>query len=166
MRTVVERVGGYKNVSQVVAESTGLVGYAVSMQYLKNGGHSKRRSKKRESGVKDYLTYARERPRKTPRPRKPVPQREAVAYVKLYELGYSINQIAQAFGRSPSVVWRRINKYVRWGLLKRRGYGPQDLRKLPAHTRLASARRRQQELQRYLPLWLEWIEGEGGDEPP
>ena len=156
----------YKSVSQTVEESTGLVGYVVAKQALRNGRRSRRRSRRGEGRPKDSLTYERPKPRKQPRPRRPVSQREKRAFVKLYELGYPINQIAEALGRSPSVVWRHISKYYRWGLLRRRGYGPQDLRKLPRRLRELSARRRWQELLRYLPLWLAWIEGEGGEEPP
>jgi len=97
--------------------------------------------------------------------RVPVLQREAVAYVKLYQLGYSINQIAKAFGRSTSVVYRRLAKYIKWGLLRRRGPGPQDLRKLPARARRLGAARRWRELLRYLPAWEEWITSEEGEPP-
>jgi len=139
----------------------GLVGRIVALHAL---SRPKRSGRRRSRAPKDFLTYQPPKPRSS-RPRKPVGQREAVAYQVLYRLGYSINQIARAFGRSPSVVWRRIAKYVRWGLLRRRGYGPQDLRKLPASTRRLSARRRWRELLRWLPLWLAFIEGEV-DEPP
>ena len=173
MSPVVCNNRGYINVSRLsptdvikAAETTtGLVGFVVLMQYAKSLRAGRRTSKRRCGAPKDYLTYARERPRKPPRPRKPVSHREAVAYAKLYELGYSINQVARAFGRSTSVVYRRLCQYIRWGLLKRRGYVPQDLRKLPTRTRLVRARRRWQDLLKYLPLWLAWIDGEG-DEPP
>jgi len=130
------------------------------IEYLR----TRTRKRSRSRAPKDLLTYSKSK-RRNSRPRKPVSPREAAAYHTLYALGYSINQIARAFGRSPSVVWRRIAKYVRWGLLRRRGYGPQDLRKLPASTRRLSARRRWRELLRWLPLWLAFIEGEV-DEPP
>jgi len=154
--------GRYISVSSEVWSTATFAGYFILLQHMRMA----RRFRRKRGAPKDILTYARQKPRKPPKPRKPVSKREARAYVKLYELGYSINQIAKAFGRSTSVVWRRIGKYIRWGLLKRRGYGPQDLRKLPHRTRLVSARRRWQELLRYLPLWLAWIEGEGDEEPP
>ena len=139
----------------------GLVGRIVALQALRQ---PKRSGRRRFRAPKDFLTYRPPKSRNS-RPRKPVSQREAVAYQILYRLGYSINQIARAFGRSPSVVYRRLAKYIRWGLVKRRGYGPQDLRKLPAQVRRQAARRRWAELLRWLPLWLAFIEGEV-DEPP
>ena len=139
----------------------GLVGRIVALQALTR---PKRSGRRRSRAPKDYLTYRPKRPRRS-RPKRPVSPREATAFTILFKLGYSINQIARAFGRSPSVVWRRIAKYVRWGLLKRKGYGPQDLRKLPAQVRRQAARRRWAELLRWLPLWLAFIEGEV-DEPP
>ena len=140
----------------------GLVGRIVALAELQKPRRSRRR---RSRAPQDYLTYRPAKPRKPARPRRAVSSREAVAYQVLYRLGYSINQIARAFGRSPSVVYRRLAKYIRWGLMKRRGYGPQDLRKLPAQLRQFSARRRWAELLRWLPLWLAYIAGEG-DEPP
>jgi len=135
-------------------------GHPIECLFLR---HSRKRYQSRVP--KDFLTYRPYTRRSNSRPRRSVSPREAVAYHALYYLGYSINQIARAFGRSPSVVWRRIARYVRWGLVRRRGYGPQDLRKLPASTRRLAARRRWRELLRWLPLWLAFIEGEV-DEPP
>ena len=140
----------------------GLVGRIVALAELRRPRRSRRR---RSRAPQDYLTYKPAKPRKPARLRRAVSPREAVAYQVLYRLGYSINQIARAFGRSPSVVYRRLAKYIRWGLVKRRGHGPQDLRKLPAQVRRQAAGRRWAELLRWLPLWLAFIEGEV-DEPP
>jgi IS30 family transposase len=86
----------------------------------------------------------------------PLLRREPAAYVKLRRLGYSINQIARAFGRSRSVVWRR---------LKFNGLNRRDLRKLPARVRLLAAQRQRISMGRWLHLWEMWVLGEG-EEPP
>ena len=86
--------------------------------------------------------------------------REKAAYIKLRRVGLSINQIAEAFGRSTSAVFKTIK--VAEGLQTLRGV---DLRKMPAHVRLRSASFRWQTLMKLLPLWEAWILGEG-DRPP
>ena len=86
----------------------------------------------------------------------PILRREPAAYVMLRRLGYSVNQIAQAFGRSYSVVWRR---------LKFNGLNRRDLRKLPARIRLLAAQRQRNSMIRWFHLWELWALGEG-DRPP
>jgi len=89
-----------------------------------------------------------------------VSAREAATYIFFRKLGYSINQIAKAFGRSTSVVHRRI-KFAEFLFSIRKI----DLRKLPSHIKRLSASIRWQKLMRKLPLWERWILGEG-EEPP
>ena len=86
----------------------------------------------------------------------PLLRREPAAYVMLRRLGYSVNIIAEAFGRSRSVVWRR---------LKFNGLNCRDLRKLPARVRLLAAQRQRVLMERFIHLWELWALGEG-ERPP
>jgi len=111
----------------------------------------------------------------------PVGQREQAAYVCLYRAGLSINQIASFFGRSTSVVWRRIRRSLayRLGLLRRsRPTKPaytllgfvvreriEDLRKLPRRAREEWARRARRRLTAMADKWLAFLAGEE-EEPP
>ena len=93
-------------------------------------------------------------------PRVPFFQREKAAYIKIRRQGVSINQIAEAFGRSTSAVFRVIKNAE--GLETLRSF---DKRKLPASVRRRSASFRHQILMKLLPRWERWIAGDG-DEPP
>jgi len=111
----------------------------------------------------------------------PIGQREQAAYVCLYRAGLSINQIAAFFGRSTSVVWRRIKRSLsyRLGLLRRKrpvklayvllGFVVRervdDLRKLPRRVREAWARRSWRRLIAMADKWLAFLAGEE-EEPP
>jgi len=126
----------------------------------------RRRSRKRDRQKyceQDGQSY-RKRVRRSPY-RIKVSNREAAAYQMLWRLGYSINQIAKAFGRSTSVVHRRIAPYVWLCLIKRKGFVPNDLRKLPRQIRENCARWRRWFISRFIGLWEQWIFGEE-DEPP
>jgi len=86
--------------------------------------------------------------------------REAAAYVILRRQGVSINQIAQAFGRSRSVVHRILKRNMMYGVLKRF-----DLRKLPSHVRKLSAVRTWRTMLVLLLRWEAWVLGDG-ERPP
>lgn len=86
----------------------------------------------------------------------PFLQREKATYIKLRRLGYSINTIAQAFGRSFSVIYR---------VLKRHGLTWKDLRKLPRQIKQLAAQRQRMQIIHYLNAWEMWALGEG-DKPP
>ena len=80
--------------------------------------------------------------------------------IKLTKLGYSINQLADAFARSRSY----IHKCVRTAIT--RGLTPFiDKRKLPAATRLNTSKIRQKNLSNYILGWLLFAKGET-DKPP
>lgn len=91
--------------------------------------------------------------------------REKAAYLILRRKGLSINLIAEAFGRSTSVVHRALVKVERyrynldvWG---RRI----DLRKLAYRTRMRVSAFKRWKLFQQLSAWEAWICGEG-DKPP
>ena len=91
----------------------------------------------------------------------PVLNREAATYILLRRFGYSINIIAKAFGRSTSVVYRRIKKAVElYGTLRRI-----DMRKMPHRIRMLAKSRQWKTLVSMLPQWEKWILGEE-EEPP
>jgi len=90
----------------------------------------------------------------------PVFNREASAYIKLRRLGYSINTIAKAFGRSTSVVYKRIRKAMEYGIINYK-----DLRKIPNQTRRISRAMQWTRMLSLMPLWEKWILGEG-EKPP
>lgn len=87
-------------------------------------------------------------------------QREKCAVIKLSKLGYSINQLSQALGRSTSYIHRIVKTAIIRGLTRFI-----DKRKLVSQTRLATSARRRIMLQRYLPLWEAFMLGET-DKPP
>jgi len=84
--------------------------------------------------------------------RVPFLAREKAAFVKLRRAGLSINQIAEAFGRSRSAVHRAIKFAEGLGTLRRF-----SLRKLPAGLRRRSASFRWQTLMKLMPKWIAWI---------
>jgi hypothetical protein len=86
--------------------------------------------------------------------------RENVAIIKLRRLGYSINQLADAFGRSTSFIHKRLRTAISRGIIHM-----VQMRKLPSSIRLLTSSRRRRMLQTYLPLWEAFILGEG-DKPP
>lgn len=90
----------------------------------------------------------------------PISGRESASYVMVRRKGWSISQIAHAFGRSTSVVWRRLmfNMVLEKLVVK-------DMRKLPNHIRLLAASRIRKAIAFFLPLWEKWICGEG-EKPP
>jgi len=92
--------------------------------------------------------------------RVPFLARERAGFVKLRRVGLSINQIADAFGRSRSAVHRAIKFAEGLGTLRRF-----SLRKLPADLRRRSASFRWQTLMKLLPLWEAWIT-EQSEKPP
>lgn len=116
---------------------------------------------------KDGCTY--NLPRKKYTRTKPIPKgyhriknnpRENVSFIKLRKLGYSVNQIATAFGRSLSYVHKRLRTAILRGNIR-----SLNLRILPNATRLRTSSIRRKMLDRYLPQWEAYILGEG-DKPP
>jgi AraC-like DNA-binding protein len=90
----------------------------------------------------------------------PLP-REKAAIIKLTaKFGYSINQLAQAFGRSTSYIQKIVRNEINLGFTSFL-----DKRKLPNTTRLRCSAIRKMMLQKYLPVWMAFILGEE-DKPP
>jgi len=87
-------------------------------------------------------------------------RREKAAYIKLRRVDLSINQIAEAFGRSTSCVFKVIKNAESLMTLRRF-----DKRKLPNRIRLMSASLRYQTLMKLLPNWISWILEES-EKPP
>jgi len=90
----------------------------------------------------------------------PFCEREKAAYIKLRRKGLSINQIAAAFGRSTSCVFRTIKTAEAYKTLRRF-----DMRKLPYRARMRMCSFRWVRMLKLLHLWEAWICGEG-EEPP
>ena len=86
--------------------------------------------------------------------------REKAAYIKIRRQGVSLNQIAKAFGRSTSAVFRITKRAEDRETL--RGF---DLRKLPDHIRKRTASYKWGTLMKLLKVWEQWIAGEG-EQPP
>lgn len=103
--------------------------------------------------------YTKSKPYVKPSMRIAISNREAAAYVMLRKKGHRLHHIAKAFGRSVSLVWRRIEFYASLSPFSL------DMRKMPAKTRLLNSHARWMSLMRWLPLWEKWICGEG-EEPP
>jgi len=83
--------------------------------------------------------------------------REKASYIMLRRLGYSINVLAKAFGRSTSVIHRILRKAYtgrRW-----------DLRKFPNRMRRLYAARQWRTLMTLLHEWESFMLGEG-EKPP
>lgn len=102
--------------------------------------------------------------RRTPYPKgtvhiKPL-KRENAAYIKLTKLGYSINQLSEAFGRSTRYIHKIVRNEVKIGYLRLI-----DKRKLPHAIRMRTSSIRRKMLRNYLKLWENWILGEG-EKPP
>ncbi len=93
-------------------------------------------------------------------PRIPFIGREKAAYIKLRRVGLSINQIAAAFGRSTSIVFRVLKNAESLKTLRRF-----DMRKLPRKAKLFYASIRHATLLKLLSEWEAWICGEG-EKPP
>ncbi|MCJ7482276.1 MAG: hypothetical protein MUO31_04860 [Thermodesulfovibrionales bacterium] len=87
-------------------------------------------------------------------------KREASAYIKLRRIGYSINTIAKAFGRSTSIVFRKIQRAIQYGILPR-----QDMRKIPNTIRQLCRARQWTQIIRFFPAWEQWVLGIG-EKPP
>lgn len=92
--------------------------------------------------------------------RLPFMKREKTTIIKLRLHNYSINQIAVFTGRSTSVIHRIIHKYFS---LTQKLFN--ELRKLPNHTRLTSAKKQRSNMDYYVSLWTPFILGEE-DKPP
>jgi len=103
--------------------------------------------------------YTRSKPYQKPSMRIAISNREAAAYVMLRKAGHRLHHIAKAFGRSVSLVWRRMKFYSSLSPFSL------DMRKMPSKTRLINSYARWKSLLRWLPLWEKWICGEG-EEPP
>ena len=86
--------------------------------------------------------------------------REKCAIMKLSKLGYSINQLADAFGRSTSFIHKTVRTAITRGINRFI-----DKRKLPSQTRLMCSAVRRKMLTKYLPQWMAFICGEE-DKPP
>lgn len=86
--------------------------------------------------------------------------RENIAFIKLRRLGYSINQLANAFGRSTSYIHKRIRIAITRGNIHM-----VEMRKLPSQIRLRCSSIRRSTLFKFLPGWEAFILGET-DEPP
>lgn len=92
--------------------------------------------------------------------RVPFVEREKAAYIKLRRVGLSMDQIARAFGRSTSCVFRVL----------KRAYAPEtlrrfDMRKLPYLVRMRLSSFRWARMLKLLHLWELWICGEE-EKPP
>jgi len=87
-------------------------------------------------------------------------RRERAAFIKLRRVDLSINQIAEAFGRSTSCVFRTIKTAEDRETLRRF-----DKRKLPPRIRRMSASLKHRLLMKLLPQWISWILEER-EEPP
>jgi transposase len=90
---------------------------------------------------------------------KPLP-REKCAIIKLTNLGYSINQLSDAFGRSTSFVHKCVRNSINVGIAHF-----VSKRKMPSQIRLACAANRRRMLQKWISLWEAFILGEV-DKPP
>lgn len=88
----------------------------------------------------------------------PLP-REKTTIIKLRKLGYSINHISNFLGRSTSFVFRALS--FNYGLILRKI----DLRKLPCYYKHLSASTRVKIMEKYYPLWQDFILGLE-DKPP
>lgn len=86
--------------------------------------------------------------------------REKTAIIMLRKIGYPINMLSKALGRSTSF----IHRVLRTAII-RLSIRSVDMRKLPSQMRLRCSSIRWVTLQRYLPLWEQFILGER-DEPP
>ena len=86
--------------------------------------------------------------------------RENATIIKLRKLGYPMNMISDALGRSTSY----IHKILRIAI-QRLSVRSMDMRKLPGQIRLYNSRKRWITLQKYLPSWTAFILGEG-EKPP
>ena len=80
--------------------------------------------------------------------------------IKLTQHGYSINQLANAFGRSTSFV----HKCVRTSILRGIAHFI-DKRKLPSQTRLYTSSVRRKNLSKFIAGWIAFAKGEV-DKPP
>lgn len=90
-----------------------------------------------------------------------ISNREAATYIKLRrDFGYTINQIASAFGRSTNVVWRRLQRNIDLGVFRRI-----DLRKIPNAIRKKVKYFNIMKLQQYILGWEKWI-STGKGKPP
>lgn len=92
--------------------------------------------------------------------RVPFVEREKAAYIKLRRVGLSINQIARAFGRSSSCVFRILKRAEALKTLRRF-----DMRKLPYMVRMRLSSFRWATMLKLLHLWELWICGEE-EKPP
>jgi hypothetical protein len=102
--------------------------------------------------------------RKTPYPshiiRVPILKREKATIIKLRKLGYPMNMIHKALGRSLSFIHRTLTAAQRNLCLRK-----MDLRKLPKTIRNYTSRKRWINLQKYLPSWERFLLGES-EKPP
>ena len=97
--------------------------------------------------------------------RVPFLQREKAAYAILRRKGLSMNLLAEAFGRSTSVIHRVLHRLQRFGHNLDPWCRSADLRKLPYQARMRMASFRRYKLFKLLSYWEAWICGEE-EEPP
>jgi len=90
----------------------------------------------------------------------PVSGRERATYIKLRQKGYTINCLAQAFGRSTSIIHRILKKAWKLGV----GWN-HDLRKIQRYVREQHARWSPRTLKKYLHAWETFILSEDGEPP-
>ncbi len=86
--------------------------------------------------------------------------RERATIIKLRRLGYPINMIAKALGRSTSFVHKTLGVAI-----ERKSIPHLDMRKLPTATRVRCSIRRWLTLMKFMPSWEAFILGEG-ERPP
>lgn len=86
--------------------------------------------------------------------------REKSAVVKYRELGYSINHISKAFGRSTSWIHKVLKRAESLGILRHTSN-----RKQPRLCLLRTCRKRLFLALSYMKLWEGWILGEEGEPP-
>jgi hypothetical protein len=104
--------------------------------------------------------YTRTKPIKSGYHQEKQQPRIKATIIKLSCLGYSINQLARAFGRSTSFV----HKCVRTSIIRGLAHFI-DKRKLPATTRLRTSSLRRKMLSKFIIGWLQFARGEV-DKPP
>jgi len=109
---------------------------------------------------KPRKTYTRTTPVKSGFTKRRVLKRENTAIIKLRRLGYSINQLANAFGRSTSFIHKAIRIGITRGIIHM-----VQMRKLPSAARLRCSSLRRKMLDSYIQGWLLFASGVG-DKPP
>ena len=115
----------------------------------------------------DRLIYAC--PRKTYTRSHPYPEtinrfaplkNEKAAIIMLRRIGYPINMLSKALGRSTSYIHRTLRAAI-----MRLSLRPCDMRKLPGNTRIYLSGFRWRNLQKWIQIWEPFLLGET-DRPP